>query len=56
MPASELDDFRRDSDLFGASVRGAEAQARIQAALDQGFQTRDTELDLPRLLGDLPAS
>jgi enoyl-CoA hydratase/carnithine racemase len=50
------DDFRRDSDLFGESVRGAEAQARIQAALDKGFQTRDAELDLPRLLGDLPAS
>ncbi|TCC44772.1 hypothetical protein E0H73_45460 [Kribbella pittospori] len=47
------DDFRRDSDLFGAAVRGAEAQARIQAALAHGFQNRDAELDLAKLLGDL---
>ena len=50
------DDFRRDSDLFGEAVRGAEAQTRIGAALQSGFQTRDAELDLARLLGDLPAS
>jgi enoyl-CoA hydratase/carnithine racemase len=48
------DDFRRDSDLFGESVRTPEAQARIQAALNRGFQTRDAELDLPGLLDDLP--
>ncbi|HEY0618611.1 MAG TPA: enoyl-CoA hydratase/isomerase family protein [Kribbella sp.] len=48
------DDFRRDSDLFGESVRTPEAQARIQAALSNGFQTREAELDLPELLGDLP--
>jgi enoyl-CoA hydratase/carnithine racemase len=50
------DDFRRDSDLFGEGVRHAEAQARIGAALESGFQTREAELDLARLLGDLPVS
>ena len=49
------DDFRRDSDLFGEGVRRPESQARIKAALQNGFQTREAELDLPRLLGNLPA-
>jgi enoyl-CoA hydratase/carnithine racemase len=47
------EDFRRDSDLFGEGVRKPEAQGRIKAALKRGFQTRDAELDLSRLLGDL---
>ena len=47
------EDFRRDSDLFGEGVRNPEAQGRIKAALKRGFQTRDAELDLSRLLGDL---
>ena len=46
-------DFRRDSDLFGQGVRTPEAQARIRAAMKHGFQTRDAELDLARMLGDL---
>jgi len=46
-------DFRRDSDLFGDSVRTPEAQGRIEAAMTRGFQTRDAELDLAGLLGDL---
>lgn len=50
------DDFRQDSDLFGESVRTPEAQARIRAALSNGFQTRPAELDLPQLLEDLPVS
>jgi enoyl-CoA hydratase/carnithine racemase len=48
---ASADEFRRDSDLFGASVRTPEAQARIQAVMRNGFQTRDAELDLPGLLG-----
>jgi enoyl-CoA hydratase/carnithine racemase len=47
------DDFRRDSDLFGEGVRNPEAQSRIQAAMKRGFQTRDAEMDLARMLGDL---
>lgn len=47
------EDFRRDSDLFGESVRNPDAQRRIKAALERGFQTRDAELDLARLVGGL---
>ena len=47
------DDFRRDSDLFGEGMRNPEAQKRIQAAIKRGFQTRDAEMSLGRLLGDL---
>ena len=46
-------DFRRDSELFGESVRTPEAQGRIQAAFQRGFQTREGELDLARMLDDL---
>jgi enoyl-CoA hydratase/carnithine racemase len=46
-------DFRRDSDLFAEGVRNPEAQSRIQAAMKAGFQTRDAEMDLARLLGQL---
>ena len=49
-PAEE---FRRDSDIFGDGVRGPEAQLRIQAAMKRGFQTRDAEMTLARMLGDL---
>jgi enoyl-CoA hydratase/carnithine racemase len=45
------EDFRRDSDLFGAGVGDPEAQARIAAAMERGLQTRDAELDLARILG-----
>src|SRR5262245_47521567 len=46
-------DFRRDSDLFGEGTQTAEAQSRFQAALKRGFQTRDAEMDLAALLGEL---
>jgi enoyl-CoA hydratase/carnithine racemase len=47
------EDFRRDSDLFGAGVRAPEAQSQIQAAMKHGFQTRDAEMALARMLGEL---
>jgi enoyl-CoA hydratase/carnithine racemase len=47
------EDFRRDSDLFGEGVRAPEAQRRIEAAMQRGMQTRDAELDLARILGEL---
>jgi len=50
-----VEDFRRDSDLFGEASRSPEAQSRFRAALQHGFQTRDAELNLARLLGDLSA-
>jgi enoyl-CoA hydratase/carnithine racemase len=48
-----VDDFRRDSDLFGEHVRQPEAQQQIQAAMLRGFQTREGERDLGRVLGEL---
>jgi enoyl-CoA hydratase/carnithine racemase len=48
-----VEDFRRDSDLFGEGVGSPEAQRQIGAALKHGLQTRDAELDLGRVLGDL---
>jgi len=47
-----VDDFRRDSDLFGENVGNAEPQRRIGAAMARGFQTRDAEMALARLLGE----
>ena len=38
---------------FGEGVRNPEAQSRIQAAMKRGLQTRDVEMDLARMLGDL---
>jgi hypothetical protein len=48
-----VEDFRRDSDLFGEGSRNSEPQSRFQAAFKRGFQTREAEMDLARLLGDL---
>jgi enoyl-CoA hydratase/carnithine racemase len=48
-----IEEIRRDSDLFIEGLRNPEAQGRIQAAMTRGFQTRDAELTLARLLGDL---
>src|SRR5713101_6470937 len=47
-------DFRRDSDLLGDSVCNREAQSRIYAAIKLGVQTREAEIDLARMLGDMP--
>jgi enoyl-CoA hydratase/carnithine racemase len=47
-----VEDFRRDSDLFGEEVRTPEAQRRIGVALKHGFQTRDGELDWALRLDD----
>ena len=48
-----VEDFRRDSDLFAEGMRGTEAQSQMQAAMQHGFQTRDGEIALPRMLGEL---
>jgi enoyl-CoA hydratase/carnithine racemase len=47
------EDFRRDSDAFGEGVREPLAQGRIRAAMSHGFQTREAEMTLDRMLGEL---
>jgi enoyl-CoA hydratase/carnithine racemase len=47
------DDFRRDSDLFLECARNPEAQSRTRAAMNRGFQTREAEMDLAGMVGEL---
>lgn len=47
------EDFRRDSEVFGAGLRNPEAQNLSQAAMKRGLQTRDSGMDLARMLGGL---
>jgi len=47
------EDFRRDSDLFLQGTSEPEFQHLMKAAMGRGFQNRDAEMDLARMLGDL---
>ena len=48
-----VEDICRDSDLFLAGTRTNEYQQLMQAAMKRGFQTREAEMDLARLVSDL---
>jgi enoyl-CoA hydratase/carnithine racemase len=48
-----VNDFRRDSDLFAECMRSSTAQSKTAAAMKRGFQTRDGEMNLARMLDDL---
>jgi len=47
------EDYRHDSDLFAEGFRAPEAQRRTRVAMQRGFQTRDAEMALGRMLGEL---
>jgi enoyl-CoA hydratase/carnithine racemase len=48
-----VEDIRRDSDLFLEGTRTNEFQELMKAAMKRGFQTREAEMDLARLVGEL---
>jgi enoyl-CoA hydratase/carnithine racemase len=48
-----LEEFRRDSDLFLQGTQDPEFQRRMRVAMGRGFQSRDGELDLSRMLAGL---
>jgi enoyl-CoA hydratase/carnithine racemase len=48
-----VEDIRRDSDLFLEGAGSPEFQDRMKTAMKRGFQTRDGEMDLARMLGEL---
>jgi len=47
------EDFRRDSNLFLECSRNPDAQSRTRAAMARGLQTRDAEMTLGLMVGDL---
>ena len=48
-----VEDIRRDSDLFLEGTRTNEFQELTKAAMKCGFQTREAEMDLARLVGEI---
>jgi enoyl-CoA hydratase/carnithine racemase len=48
-----VEDIRRDSDLFIEGTRSPEYQERMQAAMKCGFQTREAEMNLGQMVGEL---
>jgi enoyl-CoA hydratase/carnithine racemase len=50
---AQPEDFRRDSDLFLERARDPETQRRTGLAMSLGFQTREGEMALTKMMGDL---
>jgi len=50
---AQVEDFRRDSELFCERASSQESRERFQVAMKHGFQTREAELDLPWMFSDL---
>ena len=48
-----VEDIRRDPDLFLEGTRTPEFQALTQAAMEKGFQTREAEMNLAKLVSDI---
>ena len=48
-----VEDIRRDSDLFLEGTRTNEFQKLTKAAMKRGFQTREAEMDLARLVEEI---
>lgn len=48
-----IEDIRRDSNLFLEGTRTNEFQQLTRAAMKRGFQTRDAEMNLGRMVGEL---
>ncbi len=48
-----VEDIRRDSDLFLEGTRTNVFQELTQDAMRRGFQTKEAEMDLARLVSDL---
>jgi enoyl-CoA hydratase/carnithine racemase len=50
---ASAEEIQRDSDLFLEGVSAPDYQKRMEAAMRRGFQTRDAEMNLGRLVADL---
>ena len=50
---AQPDDFRRDSALFLERARDPDMQRRTRLAMTRGFQTRDGEMALAKIVADL---
>jgi enoyl-CoA hydratase/carnithine racemase len=51
-----VEEFRRDSATFLENVSVPASKRRVKTAIERGFQTREGEMDLAAMLGDLPQS